>query len=347
MPTPPSSTEEPTGSHAIDVEALGAWIRANVEDVGPLTVRKFRGGESNPTYWVADDTRSYVLRKKPPGELLPSAHQVEREHHVLAALRDTDVPVARVYGLCEDEAVIGTPFYLMEHVEGRIFWNVRLPDLEPPERAAVYDELARVLAAIHAVDLDAVGLSDFGRQGGYVARQIKRWTSQYRKTETDTIEAMDKLIAWLPDNQPAGDETTLAHGDYRLDNLIFHPTEPRCLAVLDWELSTLGHPLADLAYTCMLYDIQMPRVGGLLGVDFEASGIPSESVFVNRYCELAGREGVERFDYYKAFGLFRLAAIVQGVYARGLQGNASSSDTAMYGAAVGAFSGVACDLVGI
>jgi aminoglycoside phosphotransferase (APT) family kinase protein len=317
-----------------------------IEDVGEtLEVRKFRGGESNPTFWVSDGERAYVLRKKPPGKLLPSAHQVEREHRVLSALWDTDVPVARTYALCEDPSVVGTPFYLMEHVEGRIFWNVQLPKLEPSERTAVYDELVRVLAAIHTVDVGAVGLADYGKQGGYVKRQIERWSGQYGKSETQTVPAMDALIEWLPANLPANDETTLAHGDFRLDNLIFHPTEARCLAVIDWELSTLGHPIADLAYTCMLYDMVMPRVGGLLGVDFEATGIPTEEAFVARYCELTGRDGVEDWAFFKAFGLFRLAAIVQGVYKRAIDGNASSDDAMMYGAAVGHLSGIACKLV--
>lgn len=347
MPTPPQNTKEVSERHAIDVEKLRAWMNEHVGETGELTVRKFRGGESNPTFWVADGERELVLRKKPPGKLLQSAHQVEREHRVMAALHETDVPVAKVYPLCEDADVIGTPFFAMEYVKGRIFWNVQLPELDKAERTAVYDELARVLAAIHNVDVEAVGLGDYGRQGGYVERQIKRWSGQYAKSETQTVATMDQLIEWLPANLPARDETTLAHGDFRLDNLIFHPTEPRCLAVIDWELSTLGHPIADLAYTCMLYDMQMPRVGGLLGVDFEATGIPTEAAFVKRYCELTGRDEVECWEYYKAFGLFRLAAIAQGVYKRSLDGNASSDQAQMYGAAVGLLSGIACKLVGI
>lgn len=346
--SPPESTKEVAERHRFDVDALRRWIDANVAPTaGPLTVRQFRGGQSNPTFWVSDGARELVLRKKPPGVLLPSAHQVEREHRVLAALAGTDVPVAKVHALCEDPSVIGTAFYLMEHVRGRIFWDVRLPELAPDERRAIYDELCRVLAAIHSVDVDAVGLGDFGRRGGYVERQIKRWTEQYRKSETARIEPMEALVEYLPAHVPPGDETTLAHGDYRLDNLIFHPGEPRVLAVIDWELSTLGHPLADLAYTCMLYDVAMPKVGGLLGVDFEASGIPSEAEFVARYCELTGRPGVPDLAYYKAFSLFRLAAIAQGVYARSVQGNASSDDAAMYGAAVAHLSGIACKLLGL
>lgn len=348
MTNAPLSTKEVSERHRFDQEALRRFIDANIAPThGPLTVRQFRGGQSNPTFWVSDGAHEWVLRKKPPGSLLPSAHQVEREHRVLAALRDTDVPVAKVYALCEDPTVIGTAFYLMEHVRGRIFWNVQLPELAPSERSAIYDEVCRVLAAIHSVDLEEVGLSDYGKHGGYVERQIRRWSEQYRSSETQTVASMDALLAYLPSHVPAGDETTLAHGDYRLDNLIFHPSEPRVLAVIDWELSTLGHPLADLAYTCMLYDIAMPKVGGLLGVDFETSGIPSEARFVARYCELTGRAGVPDFAYYKAFSLFRLAAIAQGVYKRSLQGNASSDDAAMFGAAVAHLSGIACKLVGV
>lgn len=347
-PVPPCHTEDVSHRHRFDQEALKRWMDRHVAPTaGELRVKQFRGGQSNPTFWVADDVDEYVLRKKPSGDLLPSAHQVEREYQVMSAVRDTDVPVASVQALCEDEAVIGTPFYLMEHVRGRIFWNVQLPELSVSDRAAVYEELARVLAAIHTVDVDAVGLGEYGRRRGYVERQIRRWSEQYRRSQTQLVPPMDALIEWLPENLPAADETTLAHGDYRLDNLIFHPTEPRCLAVIDWELSTLGHPLADAAYTCMLYDIAMPKVGGLLGVDFEATGIPTEEQWVARYCELTGRDGIEDWPYYKAFGLFRLAAIAQGVYRRSLQGNASSDDAAMYGAAVAHLATLACDLVGL
>ena len=347
-PEPPDNTRPVKDSHRIDEDRLRGWLEANVEGFrGPLEVRKFRGGQSNPTYWLGSPSGELVLRKKPPGKLLPSAHAVDREHRVMGALQDTDVPVARMHGLCEDEEVIGTAFFVMDYVRGRIFWNVQLPDLEKSERSAVYEELARVLAAIHTVDLEAVGLGDYGKHGQYVERQVSRWTKQYRASETDDVEAMNVLMDWLPKNVPAGDETTLVHGDYRLDNILFHPTEPRALAVIDWELSTLGHPLADLAYTCMLYDVQMPRVGGLLGVDFAATGIPTEAEFVKRYCELAGREGVEDFAYYKAFSLFRLAAIAQGVYKRALSGNASSEDAMMYGAAVQHLAQIARGLVGI
>jgi aminoglycoside phosphotransferase (APT) family kinase protein len=348
MTTAPAGTKDVSERHRFDTDALRRWIDAQIERTqGPLIVRQFRGGQSNPTFWVSDGAREWVLRKKPPGALLPSAHQVEREHRVLAALHGTGVPVASVHGLCEDASVIGTAFYLMEHVKGRIFWNVQLPEVAPAERAAIYDELCRVLAAIHSVDVGSLGLADYGKHGGYVERQLRRWSEQYRKSETATVASMDALLSYLPAHVPAGDETTLVHGDYRLDNLIFHPDEPRALAVIDWELSTLGHPLADLAYTCMLYEVAMPKIGGLLGVDFTASGIPSEARFVDRYCELTGREAASDFAYYKAFSLFRLAAIAQGVYKRSLQGNASSDDAAMFGAAVAHLSGIACRLVGV
>lgn len=345
----PAHTKEVSERHRFDAGALRSWMEdRGIAVSGELTVRQFRGGQSNPTFWVADADSSWVLRKKPPGTLLPSAHQVEREHRVLAALEETAVPVAKVHALCEESDVVGTPFYLMEHVEGRIFWNVQLPELERAERGAIYEEAAKVLAAIHSVDLDATGLRDYGKPDGYVERQIRRWSGQYRKSETASVPTMDALIAWLPEHLPEADETTLAHGDFRLDNLIFHPTEPRCLAVIDWELSTLGHPIADLAYTCMLYDVQLPRVGGLRGVDFEATGIPTEDAFVARYCALTGRDGgIDNWPYYKAFSLFRLAAIAQGVFARSQQGNASSDDASIYGAAVGILSSIACELVGL
>ena len=324
-PVPPKNAGPVREAHRFDEARLDAWMADHVDGyTGSLQVCQFKGGQSNPTYWLADRERQYALRKKPPGKLLQSAHMVDREYRVMHALHDTDVPTAKMYALCEDDSVIGTPFFIMEYVEGRLFWNVQLPELEPVERAAVWDELARVLAAIHTVDLEATGLADFGRPNAYVARQIKRWTKQYVASQTSEIAPMDRLIEWLPANLPDDEATSLVHGDYRLDNLIFHPSEPRALAVIDWELSTLGHPLSDLAYTCMLYDVALPKIGGLAGVDFETSGIPSEERFVARYCELVGRDGVPDLDYYKAFSLFRLAAIAQGVYKRSIDGNARS-----------------------
>jgi aminoglycoside phosphotransferase (APT) family kinase protein len=347
-PVPPKNAGPVREAHRFDEARLDAWMAESVQGyTGGLQVCQFKGGQSNPTYWLADRERQYVLRKKPPGKLLQSAHAVDREYRVMRALGDTDVPSATMYALCEDDSVIGTPFFVMEYVQGRIFWNVQLPELEPSERRAIYEELARVLAAIHSVDLDAVGLSDYGRPDAYVARQVKRWTKQYLASQTADVEAMNTLIEWLPANIPDDEATALVHGDYRLDNIIFHPSEPRALAVIDWELSTLGHPLSDLAYTCMLYDVMLPKIGGLAGVDFEKSGIPDETAFVARYCELVGRDGVPDLNYYKAFSIFRLAAIAQGVYKRSLDGNASSTEAAMFGAAVPHLAGIGCGLAGI
>jgi len=347
-PVPPKNAGPVREAHRFDEARLDAWMAESVQGyTGGLQVCQFKGGQSNPTYWLADRERQYVLRKKPPGKLLQSAHAVDREYRAMRALGDTDVPSATMYALCEDDSVIGTSFFVMEYVQGRIFWNVQLPELEPSERRAIYEELARVLAAIHSVDLDAVGLSDYGRPDAYVARQVKRWTKQYLASQTADVEAMNTLIEWLPANIPDDEATALVHGDYRLDNIIFHPSEPRALAVIDWELSTLGHPLSDLAYTCMLYDVMLPKIGGLAGVDFEKSGIPDETAFVARYCELVGRDGVPDLNYYKAFSIFRLAAIAQGVYKRSLDGNASSTEAAMFGAAVPHLAGIGCGLAGI
>ena len=347
-PQPPANTRPVREAHRIDEVRLDAWLRSFVAGyTGDLQVRQFEGGQSNPTYWLGDLHQSYVLRKKPPGELLKSAHMIDREFRVMLSLRRTDVPTAGTYALCMDDSVIGTCFFMMEYVPGRIFWNAQLPGLEPEERRAIYGELVRVLAAIHSVDLDATGLSDYGRPDAYVARQLERWTKQYLASQTADIAAMTRLIDWLPANIPDDESTALVHGDFRLDNLILHPTEPRALAVIDWELSTLGHPLCDLAYVCMLYDVMLPRIGGLAGVDFAATGIPSEDELVARYCELTGRDGVPDLGYYKAFSLFRLAAIAQGVYKRSIDGNASSTQASTLGAAVPLLADIGCRLVAI
>lgn len=346
MADAPSNTREVRDNHRFDEASLLKYLEREVQGfAGPLEVRQFAGGQSNPTFWLGTPERQYVLRKKPPGKLLPSAHAVDREYRIMNALKDSDVPVARMHCLCEDADVIGTPFFVMDYVTGRIFWNVQLPDLEPAERSAIYEELMRVLAALHSVDFRAVGLGDYGKVGGYVERQVARWSKQYEASKTDDVPAMNALLDYLPKHVPRSDETTLTHGDYRLDNLIFAADEPRPLALIDWELSTLGHPLSDLAYTCMLYHVNLPNVGGLLGVDFEATGIPDEEQLVARYCELTGRDGISDWPYFKAFGLFRLAAIAQGVYKRSLQGNASNENAGMFGAAVQFLSSVACDLL--
>jgi aminoglycoside phosphotransferase (APT) family kinase protein len=324
----PADTRPVAPQHAIDTERLGTWLAAHVAPLdGPLEIAQFKGGQSNPTYLLAAGKQRYVLRRKPPGKLLPSAHAVDREYRVIRALADTDVPVARAHALCEDDAVIGTAFYVMEYVAGRVFWDPRLPDLDPGARAAIHDEINRVIAALHNVDYTAVGLGDFGRTGEYIARQVARWSKQYQASETEKIPAMDNLIAWLPENIPAGDESSIVHGDYRIDNVIFHPTEPRILAVLDWELSTLGHPLADFAYHCMVWRIPPGLFRGLGGLDLAALGIPTEREYVAAYCRRTGRAGIEPRDweYYMVYNMFRIAAIVQGVMARALQGNASSA----------------------
>jgi aminoglycoside phosphotransferase (APT) family kinase protein len=311
--------------HRFDTAALERYMVANVEGFGgSLTVEQFRGGQSNPTFLLSDGKTRYVLRRKPPGKLLPSAHAVDREFRVLKALHGTDVPVAKPYALCEDESVIGTAFYIMEFMQGRVLWDPSLPGLSPAERGAIFDEMNRVIAALHRVDYQAVGLGEYGRPGSYLERQIARWTKQYRASETERIEAMENLIEWLPKNIPAGDETTIVHGDYRLDNVIFHPTEPRILAVLDWELSTLGHPLADFAYHCMTWRLTPAEFRGMQGFDFAALGIPSEEDYVARYCERTGRSGIENWDFYMAFNMFRLAGILQGIMGRVVEGTASS-----------------------
>jgi len=322
--------------HAFPVEHLADWMRARVAPFqGALEVAQFKGGQSNPTYLVTAGAQRYVLRRKPPGKLLPSAHAVDREYRVIRALAGSEVPVARTFGLCEDDAVIGTAFYLMDYVPGRVFWDPRLPEQTPAERGAIHDEINRVIAALHRVDYVAAGLGDFGRSGEYIARQVARWSKQYRASETETIEAMDHLIDWLPQNIPAGDETCVVHGDYRIDNVMFHPTEPRILAVLDWELATLGHPLADFAYHCMAWRIPPGLFRGLGGVDCAALGIPTESEYVAAYCRRTGRGPIAAADweYYIAYNLFRLAAIAQGVLARALQGNASSAEAMQTGRA--------------
>jgi aminoglycoside phosphotransferase (APT) family kinase protein len=265
-----------------------------------------------------------VLRRKPPGKLLPSAHAVDREFRVISALAGA-FPVPRALLLCEDETVIGTPFYLMEYVEGRIFWDPTLPGHTPRERAAIFDEMNRVLALLHSVDYAARGLGDYGKPGNYFSRQIDRWTRQYRASETETIEAMDRLIEWLPQNIPPGDETCLVHGDYRLDNLIFHPDAPEIVAVLDWELSTLGHPLADFAYHLMSWRLPPGVFPGLAGRDLNSLGIPTESEYVEEYCHRTGRTRIDNLDFYLAYNLFRLAGILQGIMGRVRDGTASSA----------------------
>jgi aminoglycoside phosphotransferase (APT) family kinase protein len=315
--------------HRFDAARLEAYLRAHIEGFsGPLSVEQFRGGQSNPTFRVSAGGRRYVLRRKPPGKLLPSAHAVDREYRVITALHDTEVPVARTWWLCEDESIIGTAFYVMDCVDGRILWDPALPGMSRAGRAAIFDEMNRVIATLHKVDYKAIGLEDYGRAGNYLARQIARWSKQYRASETEKIEAMDRLIEWLPENMPAGDETSIVHGDYRLDNLIFHPTEPRVIAVLDWELSTLGHPLADFSYHCMTWHVPGGAFRGLEGQDLEALGIPSEEAYITAYCRRVGRGPIDpdHWDFYIAYNMFRGAGIAQGVMRRSVEGTAASEN---------------------
>jgi len=317
-------------TQTLDISKLQNYLAENIPGFsGELTAEKFAGGQSNPTFKLSAGGQDYVLRRKPPGELLASAHAVDREFRVISALADTDVPVPRTYCLCEDEDIIGSMFYVMEYLEGRVFWDPTLPEIsDNDERAAIYDDMNRVLAALHNVNPDAVGLSDFGRPGNYFERQVSRWTKQYRASETEHSEAMETLITWLPANMPADDGVvSLVHGDYRLDNVMYHPTEPRIIAILDWELSTLGHPLADLAYQVMAW--QLPGDGSLKGmaeIDRGSLGLPTDEEYIARYCERTDRESIDNWNFYIVFCFFRLAAILQGVKKRALIGTASSAE---------------------
>jgi aminoglycoside phosphotransferase (APT) family kinase protein len=311
-----------------DVAALERHLDANVPGfAGPLEVEQFKGGQSNPTYRLTAGGKSYVLRRKPPGKLLPSAHAIDREYRVISALAGSAVPVARTHCLCMDQTVIGTPFYLMDFVDGRIFWDPLLPEMAPEERRTIYAELNRVIAALHRVDFTAIGLAAYGRPGNYLARQIDRWSRQYQASATESIDAMDRLIEWLPRHIPAGERTALVHGDFRLDNVIFDKHEPRVLAVLDWELSTLGDPLADFAYHLMAWRLSPDEFRGLRGCDFAALGIPTEDEYVAMYLrdnpELE-QPDEQAWDFYMAYNMFRMAGILQGVLSRALAGNAAS-----------------------
>jgi len=326
------TTRPVAAQHEFDRERLAVFLRERIGAFGgAVAVEQFAGGQSNPTYLVSAGSERYVLRRKPPGTLLPSAHAVDREYRVMHALAASGVPVPKVFALCDDPGVIGTEFFLMEYVPGRVFWDATLPGVAPSERSALYDELNRVIAALHGVDHAAVGLVDYGRPGDYLRRQIARWTRQYRAAATEPIEAMERLIEWLPENVPASDETTIVHGDFRIDNVIFHPSEPRILAVLDWELSTLGHPLADFAYHAMTWRVTADEFRGIKGVDLASLGIPDEAAYVAAYCARTGREAIDDWDYYLAFNMFRMAAILQGILARAIQGNATSSEAVATG----------------
>ncbi|MCS6764914.1 MAG: phosphotransferase [Candidatus Protistobacter heckmanni] len=328
-------TRAVSDAQKFDVEALAAWMAQHVEGfAGPLTVEQFKGGQSNPTFKLITPGQTYVMRAKPgpKAKLLPSAHAIEREFRVQKTLGGTGVPVAKMYALCEDESVIGRAFYIMECVQGRVLWEQSLPGMDNAERAAIYDEMNRVIAALHKVDVNAIGLADYGKPGNYFARQIERWSKQYKLSETESIPAMDNLIEWLPAHMPAelneGEQaamSSIVHGDYRLDNLILHPTEPKVLAILDWELSTLGHPLADFSYHCMSWHIAPGEFRGIAGVDFVGLGIPLEEDYIARYLSRTGYRIAGDWNFYLAYNMFRIAGILQGIMKRVVDGTASSA----------------------
>jgi aminoglycoside phosphotransferase (APT) family kinase protein len=319
----------------LDLGRLSRWLAGRLPGAAQaVSLQKLRGGQSNPTFILQSGGKRWVLRKRPPGELLPSAHQIDREHRVMAALAHTDVPVPAMRLFCDDPEVIGTPFYVMDYLEGRVLPSAALAEVPRGQRAAHFEAMSDTLARLHLVDVAAVGLTDFGKPGDYFARQLARWTRQTEASPGARIPAMDWLIEWLPRNLPADRSTALTHGDFRIDNLVFHPVEPRVIGVLDWELSTLGHPLADAAYACLVWHLPPGelKLSGLAGIDLAAEGLPSEQDFLARYCARTGREAISGWSFYLAFSLFRLAAIAQGIAARAAQGNASASDAAQVGA---------------
>ncbi|GAB3106403.1 phosphotransferase [Aestuariicella hydrocarbonica] len=341
-----------TAVDTLDTEVLSRYLEEHIEGFkGPVTAEKFAGGQSNPTFKIKAASGTYVLRRQPPGKLLKSAHAVDREYRVLAALKDSDVPVAKVFHLCEDRDVIGSMFYIMEFCDGHIYWGAALPEIDSNEqRTAMYDEMNRVLAALHSVDVDAVGLSDYGKPGNYFERQFGRWSSQYKASELQPIPEMDKLIDWLQENLPADDgKVALTHGDYRLDNVMFSQDNSKIIAVLDWELSTLGHPYSDLAYQCM--QLRLPTSGekntmsGLLGINPTDLGIPTEEEYVAAYCKRMGIEKIDNWSFYLAFSFFRLAAICQGVAKRAADGNASNKAANRVGAMVLPLAQMALDII--
>ncbi len=326
-----TGTRDVRQAHRFDEQRLLDYLSSRVESFrGPLEIRQFKGGQSNPTYLLDAASGRYVLRRKPPGKLLKSAHAVEREFRVISALHSTGFPVPRPVVLCEDDEVIGTTFFVMEFVEGRIFWDLDLPGLEQAERTAIYDNVNETIATLHNYDYAALGLGDFGKPGNYFARQISRWSGQYRASETATVDAMNALMEWLPENIPEDDSASIVHGDFRLDNMIVHSTEPRVIAVLDWELSTIGHPLADFTYHLMTW--QMPEIGigsiGLAGKPLAELGIPGEEAYIEAYCRRTGRTGIANRNFYSAFNFFRLAAILQGIAGRVRDGTAASAHAA-------------------
>src|SRR5437016_4861595 len=334
-----SGTKEVADAHRFDEARLTEYLAAHIDDFArPLTVRQFKGGQSNPTYQLTTPNRNYVLRRKPPGRLLPSAHAVEREYRIISALYPTGFPVAKPHVLCEDETVIGTTFYVMDWVEGRIYWGPLMPGLTSGERLAIYDAMNATLARLHLLDYEKLGLADLGKPGNYIARQIARWSKQYLASETEPIPEMNKLIDWLPNHLPVEERSTVVHGDFRLDNMILDPLQPKIQAVLDWELSTIGDPMADFTYHLMQWqmppDISTSGAGSLLNLDLGSLGIPTMDAYVAMYCRRTGRVGIPNLDYYAAYNFFRLAGILQGIVGRVRDGTAANENAAQSAAAV-------------
>jgi acyl-CoA dehydrogenase len=323
--TQPVSTE--AGALTFDENVLATWLKEKgLLDKASLAVKPLTGGQSNPTYLLTSGQQRYVLRKKPPGPLLPSAHAVDREYRVMQALQSSAVPVPKLFAFSEELEIVGTPFYIMEYLDGRVIVDQSLPTFSKEDRSLVYQDMNRVIAALHSVDYAAVGLETFGKPGNYFGRQIARWSRQYKEANTEDIPALHALIEWLPANIPVGEQTSIVHGDYRLDNLVLHPTEPRAIGLLDWELATLGHPLADFAYHCMSWHIPASLWRGIGGLDLSALGIPDEAQYLKQYSQTTGLDGAEHWDFYIAYNLFRMAAILQGIARRAADGTAASSD---------------------
>jgi aminoglycoside phosphotransferase (APT) family kinase protein len=341
-------TEIPPAALPFDSTRLRNYLHDHLPAAaGGMHLEAIGGGQSNPTYFVTfDGGGRYVLRKQPPGELLPSAHAVDREYRIMTALYGTEVPVPRTLLFCDDRGIVGTPFYVMERLDGRIFHQSAIPGIGREERAALYDAMNQTLVRLHQVDWRAIGLADYGKPGNYFARQVARWTKQYQTSKTRDIPDIERLAAWLPDNIPPGDDTAIAHGDYRLGNIMFHPTEPKVIAVLDWELSTLGHPLADLGYNCMIWNLQPDQYGGIRGLDHQALGIPTQEDYAQAYCRRAGRSD-RLLPFHVAFSLFRFAVILEGVAQRAAQGNAAAANAGEVGALSVALAAQAVKVAGL
>lgn len=320
-------------SHKFDEAKLKSYLEDNIGGLGgDFNVAQFKGGQSNPTYKIIFGDRSFVMRRKPPGKILSTAHAVDREYRVITALQDTPVPVAKTYCYCDDPEVIGTPFYIMDFMDGTVYWDTALPEKTAEQRPAFFTAMNTALSALHNVDHQAVGLGDYGKPGNYVARQVHRWSKQYKASPLDSIPAMDRLVEWLPENIPETDEVAIVHGDYRIDNIMFHREEPEIIALLDWELSTLGDPLADFSYHCMLWRLPPDLFNGIHGLDLKALGIPTEEEYVQAYCKATNRDGIDSWDFYLAYNMFRLAAILEGISARVQSGTASNEHAKSTGA---------------